>query len=312
MNKKALKETIVLCGPMGVGKSLVGKELAKKTGLPWVQLDTLRHCPRTIEEIETLQHSVELDIIGEKQYLYKLIEQYQSEEDEEKQKPIGQKIVDIQDKINDGEHFVAVSEKRKVLRTMFPGLVSYEDLGFSPRIEYQIIEKAKSAGLNPNVAWSLYAKYFEIEIMKDIVNKINAPVILDLGGGMPVVLDDEFKKFEKLSRIFFITPETYKSAIPYTPEQERAEIENIFKNFDRQKVVSLHLPEEYESQDRRASRDKLNPYVIASGDLDRYSDTIIETGGMVISDEKVSKKKVSAVVDQIIAQTQTQNATQEK
>lgn len=298
-SKKAPKGTTVLIGPMGVGKSLLAKELSKKTGMPVLQLDIMRHCPKTIREIEKSEYETILDVVGLKEELNNVGDKLTDEARENIVKAIRSK-----------ENFISVCEKRKKLRAEYPELINYESIGYKFSEQYNIIEKAKECGMDPNIVWSYYQKFYEIEFLRATVAQLKKPVILDLGGGVPIVLKEEFEKCEYKARLLFVSNLQLRDAIPYTPDEMQKELDGVFESFDKSKIVSLHLPENYEEQDRRSARDKLTKKFIKSGQYDNYAGATIDTTGMVIEDGVVDEEVVAEKVSEIIAKTNNQEKCQ--
>lgn len=298
-NKKAPKGTTVLIGPMGVGKSLLARELSKKTGMPVFPVDIMRHCPKKIEQIEQYRHDTMLDVIGIK-----------AEIAEAKKAGLDGRVQDLRKELREKENFISVCERRKELRAQYPDLPNYEDLGFRMSDEVGLINKAKECGMDPNIVWSYYQKFYEIEFLKQIPVHLTQPVILDMGGGVPVVLQKEFERCEYKARLLMISKSQLRSVIPYTPTEMQVELNKAFENFDKSNIVSLHLPKGYETQDRRSARDKLTAGFIASGQYDERAGVMVETTGMVLSEHNVNQEVVSSVADTIIERTNIQSACQ--
>ena len=47
-------KTIILIGPVGVGKSTISRELGRVLNLPVINVDLLRHCPKTLDQIRRI------------------------------------------------------------------------------------------------------------------------------------------------------------------------------------------------------------------------------------------------------------------
>lgn len=298
-NKKAPKGTTVLIGPMGVGKSLLARELSKKTGMPVLQLDLMRHCPKSIKDIERVEHDVILDIVGIREELDNAGDSLSKEARK-----------NLLETLKTKENFVSVCERRKKLRAQYPNIPNYEDFGFKMSEEVGLINRAKEYGMDPNIIWSYYQKFYEIELLKQVPFHLTEPVILDMGGGVPVVLQKEFERCENRIKLLMLSKSQLRSVIPYSPSEMQVELNKAFDSFDKSNIVSLHLPKGYETQDRRSARDKLTAGFIASGQYDERAGVVVDTTGMVLADHNVDQEVVSNVADSIIEKTNIQSACQ--
>ena len=79
------------------------------------------------------------------------------------------------------------------LREFLPNVRNYSQMGFKPKVSAYIEKKFGKT------AWHFYQKQFETLLLKEIVENIECPVILDLGGGMGISLDENYKKLDMLS-----------------------------------------------------------------------------------------------------------------
>ena len=162
-NKNVYENSIVLIGPVGAGKSLISTKLGEKTGMPVITTDLLRHCPKSMEEIDTKK----------RQIVNRLAELDNCDS------------LDV-DKVEIGwlKNQLWVCKRQKEMRTLLPNVPNYEEMGFDGRVS----NYARDLGL---VEWHFYQKQFENQLLKSIVANMQTPAIIDMGGGMAISLDEE-------------------------------------------------------------------------------------------------------------------------
>ncbi len=255
MNKQVLDNSIFVIGPVGTGKSLVSWALGKETGLPVITTDLLRHCPKTIKQIEFVQNKVRESIVKTKDELNTVT-------DENKRKELEQKLKKLK---NDDW----VCDRQKEMRKLLPKVPNYEDFGFNGDV-------SNFANKMGDVAWHFYQKQFENQMLTCIVDQLDTPAIVDMGGGMAVSLDDEYAKIAgEISKQY---PEQYKQHINLSCvgfniiQRELAKCPN---------VVNLVLPKDYNSMDKASGNKNLNDKFVASGQYEKLANVNIPVDGLI-------------------------------
>lgn len=279
--RKILKECVVIIGPAGVGKSYVSEELAKQTGMPLITMDLLRHCPASIKVIEQKKAELEEKIAELKGKISKK-KSYQ-----------GTKMLKM---LNDCNKELCIIDRQLEMRKMLPNLPNYEQMGFNKETSERLLQEYSP------VVWHYYQKQFETTLLKNFIKQIDRPCIIDMGGGMPIALEEEYRGFDQhfkrnrkewyeknfdLSKCRFIT------------------IKNIFRHFGV--VVNLEPPKEVD-EDSRFNKDPLNKWFLESGQYhelatDNIDTTRLQEGGAV-SDAKL-KLIVSNIKEIINKNTDT-------
>ena len=106
-------------------------------------------------------------------------------------------------------------------------------MGFKQKVSTYIEKKFGKT------AWHFYQKQFETLLLKEIVENIECPVILDLGGGMGISLDENYKKLEQLGRK--IDNELFEKEFPHLDMIGFDKIKSLLLNFEN--IVNLQIPE---------------------------------------------------------------------
>ena len=301
MNKSVLKKCIVLTGPVGVGKSLLSNELKKKTELPCIIFDIMRHAPMTIENIRQNRQFV-LNKIAELEQELALANPQRCEE--------------IKKEIAGFKNAVWVSEEQEKIRTLLPKLPNYEMLGYDERVSRYIQDNSEKYGVSRHIAWHYYQKRFEIELFKAMTEQLQTPAILDLGGGVPVCLTKDYEVFDKVAKQILkdqrkfeekypFTKKDLKTAFPYSPKECQKETLHMFDCFPSKNIVSLHLADDYMQNSARAKHEPLNEKFVNSGFYDMVSGTKINTNGMQTANG-IDSQVVSEIAAKIIEKTQVE------
>ncbi len=145
------------------------------------------------------------------------------------------------------------------LREFLPNVRNYSQMGFKPKVSAYIEKKFGKT------AWHFYQKQFETLLLKEIVENIECPVILDLGGGMGISLDENYKKLEQLGRK--IDNELFEKEFPHLDMIGFDKIKSLLSNFEN--IVNLQIPESPIYM-QKAKEDKLNRKFI---DSHQYEET---------------------------------------
>lgn len=267
-NKEVYENSIVLIGPVGAGKSLISTKLGEKTGMPVITTDLLRHCPKNLEEIDAKERQIvnrfaELDDCNS---------------------------LDV-DKVEIGwlKNQLWVCKRQKEMRTLLPNVPNYEEMGFDGRVS----NYARDLGL---VEWHFYQKQFENQLLKAIVENLQTPAIIDMGGGMAISLDEEYEDIAYDLQDF--NPVMFKKYVDMNQIGFNHIKETLapFKN-----VVELVLPEEYKESMEKASLDKLNDKFISSGQYAMLATKHVSVEGL-ISEVDYNAERANQIVDEISAE----------
>ncbi len=273
------KQHIVLCGPMGVGKSIISRPLAAATGLPVYSLDRLRYLPHLNiinEELATIEQEIaqaDLDYVQERDI-----------------KAAGRVLADKKSCKEDKE----IWESQKALREdpcIGDLLQNYDEMGYNFRTSCRLMEIAKANGINKNIAWHYYQNSFEIMLIKNFIANLDRKAIIDFGGNMPIVLAEECLAFEKILEGMGQEGEALLAEMPMRARDMIREKEKMMGLFDKSKIVSLHLAPTYNEPvidgepnpdfNNKAAKSNLNPYFVESGQFDAIAGVVVETQGMV-------------------------------
>lgn len=242
MNKSIYENSIVLIGPVGVGKSVIASRLSKITGMPIVSTDLLRHCfskDALKSHLEFLEfsirtlHEVNPELRNDERTIEKL------------------KRLKSQEKL--------LKEQFK-LREMFPNLKSYEDYGYHDDLSRIMLKYYGEIG------WHFYEKQFENKLLADIIAQLRKPCILELGGPVAISLDKQYDVIAEKMKIR--NPALFKSGFKENNKGFSFIKECLlpFKN-----VILLTLPDDYKFKMMKASCDALNPHLLSSGQYDRLA-----------------------------------------
>ncbi|MBQ7603275.1 MAG: hypothetical protein IJU58_03975 [Clostridia bacterium] len=270
--KRILNDCVVIIGPAGVGKSYVSEELAKQTGMPLITMDLLRHCPNKIKDIKRKKAELEENI---KELEEKL---------NQKKNYQGTKISKMLDNC---KKELIITDEQLNMRCMFPDLPNYEQMGFNEEVSQRLLKEYSP------VVWHFYQKQFETTLMQNVFKQIDRPCIIDMGGGMPIALEEEyrglaehFKRNRKewyaknfdLSKCRFIT------------------IKNMFSHFGV--VVNLEPPKEAD-EDSKFIKDPLNKWFLDSGQYHELATDNIDTNRL-LEGGAVSDAKLKLIVSNIL------------
>lgn len=253
--QKVLNESIILIGPAGSGKSLISTELSKKTGLPVIDTDIMRHCPKTIDEIKNSDR----DIIEKLENLDKKLISCDDSQQE-----------DIKKQIADLKNSRLICAKQIETRTLLPNLPNYEDMGFNGEVSDLVKNKY---GI---IAWHFYQKQFENQLLQALTQQLDSPCIVDMGSGMAVSLDmyykDLSKKFKK------VDPELYLKNFDLSKigAYQIAGALHGFKN-----IVNLNLPNDFKYTMQKAAADELNTYFISTRQYQRLATSSVDIDGLI-------------------------------
>lgn len=131
-------------------------------------------------------------------------------------------------------------------------------------------------------------------LLESICENVNGPVILDLGGGMPISLDGEYAKLQQ--RFLEINPTLFKMTFSHLDKIGEAQVKNVLGKFKN--VCYLVLPTNLSNHGTRASNDVLNPMFVSSGQYETVSTTVkhINVEGM-FTDEKKLKNILNQVTN---------------
>ena len=266
MNKEALEKSIVLIGPIGVGKSVIANELSINMGLDVISTDLLRFCPHNIEPLQQENIELQKQIDSKKTINLFLLN---------KSKKIHNTIRNCEQKI----HF---NNKLIKLRTLLPNVPNYYEMGYRPEIAELI---SQNYG---NIAWHCYNKEYEIKLMQAIVENLNEPLIIDTGGGVPNVLqnDREVALKDNNGKVYFSMGKN-KTALIFD------DIKKTFSNFGN--VVYLKMPQRIESE---KAKDSLNESFIQSGQYEKLATQTISTENLIKND-KLNPERLKNIVCEI-------------
>jgi len=272
--------SFVMVGPAGVGKSVVSRELSKKTGLPVINFDILRGCPRTTEEIDSRITTIKNQI--------KMIDM---EIDKDSNDAVRFSLIKKRESL---QNEIWVNEERRKLRELMPNLPNYDDFGYSGDVSEFLRSKFG------DVAWHYYQKQYEQLLLEGVCEHFNGPAILDLGGGLPISLDSEY---DKLRETFLeLSPELYYKHFNHLDKIGFDKVKSVIDRFDN--VTYLKLPQDYSRHGTRASKDKLNQLFIASGNFETLATNIVPVDNLFVQDEnnnpKLNIEGLESIVDNVI------------
>lgn len=320
MNKEVLNKSIFLVGPAGCGKSLHSRRLGEKTNLPVITMDNLRHCPRSIEFLESECERLDLAIMANRALLENSV-------GIEKEELMAKRryLIDMHSKRSD----------QLRMRRLLPNLPNYNDIaltihtgkgagmyrmGFNDTMAEGIRDIAQSHGFNPNIAWHNYQKPFEIALVQNLIEQLDFPAIIDFGGGMPISLERGYNSMEQRAFALGITEEEYREVIPFDGETLTRETMYTFNALPSSQVVYFKAPEDlYQNPEKyrenrgmkRLLADKLNPEFIGAQQYEAVSGVSIYTENALAGSE-INFEAVEENCDQIISQTKTKAQSQDE
>lgn len=274
INKEEIyNRSIIFTGPMGAGKTLISRELENVLNLPVVSTDLLRHCPHDIKQIE--ERKKEIDV--ERNYLKLKIS---SCADEKEKRELKQKLYDLNAEFE-------CRNRQIEMRNFLGDIKNYDDMGFDERATVYLRENFGE------VAWHFYQKKFENALLEEIVNALPSPCILDLGGGMTISLDDDYKKLYSL----FSSIDKNLTEKHLCKDLHFNKIKTILKPFKN--ITYLKLPDNYKSQKTRASETHLNDIFISTGQYDKVATKTISVEGL-IENGKINQTKLDSIISKTI------------
>lgn len=268
----AQANSVILQGPMGVGKSTVAEELSKQTSLPHVWVDTLRECPRDIDKIED-------DIKDIKEQIANI-------------EKTGRGSGSAMEMLAFYKSLLWLHENYLVQRKLFPNLPNYFDFGF----EHEISTTLNNC-YGP-VAWHMYHKQFENRLLEEITNQVDFPCILDLGGGMATSPTAAYNKerIKILNSGNHYFAEWRMGAIFDYKKMDFSVIEKSLKPFKQ--VVTLKSDNCFS---KGAASDKLNEIFVATGDFDKTATLSVDANDLFPDKHTTNKDKLNQIVAQILS-----------
>ena len=266
------QQSIVFVGPAGVGKSLCSWKMGERLNLPVITMDYMRDCPTKIEEIESKKEKVEKRI----SYIEEIIDFVS----EGKSRDLGRELSRLKNEC-------WVYQRQIEMRKILPNLPNYKQMGF---------KKDVSKFLNDNfgaVAWHYYQKQFENRLLKTAIEQIDRPVIFDLGGGMAISLDKDYKILDKELR--GSNEKLYLQNFN-SDEIGFEHIKNLLEPFKN--VVFLNPPKDYKTTMNRAGRDKLNETFLKTRQYDEVATLKEDTTGL-IKGSSYNEKRLNEILDDV-------------
>lgn len=267
-------QSVILIGPVGSGKSLISQKLSKETSMPVITTDLLRHCPKTIEEIDKKYENC-----------LNRIEQTQIETKSAKKVSEYEKL---KRRMDDLFLDCEILKNQRELRELLPNVSNYSDYGWNRDVSKYVMDRF---GM---VAWHFYQKQFENQLLQELISKLDRPCIIDMGGGMSISLDKDYHKLaeqfkeinEDLFRQYFDL-----SKIGFS------QIKTMLKPFSN--IVELKLPYDYKKTMLKAKNDKLNPKFISSGQNRKLATSVVSVKG-ILQDGRPNDQVVNKIVKDII------------
>ncbi len=276
----AREKSIVLQGPIGIGKSTIAEELSKCTGLPHVWADTLRECPKDCEQIERKIKDYEQEI-----------ERLEKDNTSEA----------IKETIIMYKHMLWLQKNYLSQRQLFPTLPNYADFGFSPEVSSCLRD------CYGPVAWHMYHKQFENLLLQELTRTVDFPCILDLGGGMA---SSPKAAYDKAVEEILASDNHYFSqwrleGIFNFKRMDFGIIENSLKPF---KNVVTFKQKVKNANGRGEGAEKLNEAFLSSGDFDKTATKTVDVTGLFDKNSNLNSNKVDEIVSSILL-TRDENET---
>lgn len=273
MNKNALNNSIIIVGPVGAGKSLISQELSRKTGLPIITTDSLRFCPNTIEEIEAMKRGFYGEMCSLKKRLEICVDKKEREELEKRLSILRNRdaICDIQIK----------------MRRLLPNVPNYDNMGYNSDVSNFVRRYG-------DVAWHFYEKQFENTLLCAILEQLDTPAIVDMGGVMAISLDDEYAVFAEQARAQ--NPEWFNKYM----DMDKVGFDIIKSQLSKCPcVVELVLPQDYKATMEKAGGNAtLNDKFINSGQFSQVSNYHISVEGL-LNGRMYNPNKLAQIVKEI-------------
>ena len=275
--QEIFNNSIVIVGAIGSGKSLFSEELARKTGLPIITADLLRHCPKNPNELVDRISKLKNDY----DKLSQTIQVTTNKEELENLSKFASKLS------ND----IWSNERQLKMRKLLPNVANYKEMGFDGRASDFLRE---NFGIT---AWHFYQKQFENELLRQVVINLPCPAIIDLGGGMAISLEKDYSfltsKFKSLNEDLF----NKHINIEKTGFNHIEKALKPFKN-----VLYLRLPINYQKMKKARNNHDLNDLFINTKQYEKLSTLTIDTE-TIIEEEKINETMLSSVVNDIITKT---------
>ena len=219
-------------------------------------MDALRHCPSNVDDIIRYKKFCESKI-------EKLKHDFQNEKNEEAKDKLRHEI----------DHFntdIWTCSRRIEMRNLLPNVPNYEELGFKRDVSNYLLDNYGS------IAWHFYQKQFENALLKSVVEQLQEPVILDLGGGMAISLEKDYEILDKKFRE--LNPKLYNENFNLHMIGFK-HIKKALKPFKN--VIYLSLPDNYLELKSRARKDNLNEIFISTGQYNELASKIVDTTGLL-------------------------------
>ena len=279
-NTNIYKNSIIIIGPSGVGKSLVSRRLGEVNRLPVINADLLRHCLKDPGEL-----------ILKKAQVSSKIRELQNELEDNPSCNVYRTKHEIIRLTNEAWTL----DRQREMRMLMPLVKNYEEMGFDAEVSKTIKEKYG------DIAWHFYQKQFEIKLLEDIIKNLNQPCVIDMGGGMVVSLDEEYKKLDQKFRE--INQDLYLKHFDLD-SIGFDKIQNVLKPFKN--IIELELPTDYKKYDTRASRDPLNDTYISTNQYHTLASKSVSVGGLIVED-RLNDRALESVVRVINKHVQSED-----
>ncbi len=291
MKKEIAKQSIMLMGPVGAGKSLLSQNLKKRTGKLAITLDIMRHCPKDVKVIEAEKAEAENRVV--------VIRKMLGEEKDPR------RVAELERQLARTENLIWVCDTRIPIRKALPKLPNYEELGYNEKISREIQDRAGELGLNRSVAWHYYQKRFENELLGSLVEQLEVPAIIDLGGGVPICLTKDYQIIYKKAVEMGFDIEEYMPK----PEVLEKQTNEVFGAFPKENIFYLELPRDYKKTMEKAGHEPLNDTFIGTGQYQERAGEIIKVGEM-IEGKTINQDAVDRNCAHIIETTLSQGQVQ--
>lgn len=232
------KNSKVLIGGVGAGKSFLATKLSEILGIPKLTADEFRHLPH-LDQIEKMLQDPNISPMR-------------------------------RDELN---HMLKLRQK-------FPNILNYEDFGFNGEASTFLREHFGE------VAWHFYQKQFEQLLLESVCENVNGAIILDLGGGMPISLDEDYRQLAE--KFLSINPDLFKREFKHLDKIGFNNVQQILNKFDN--VFYLQMPINFSEHGTRAGNDALNKRFIESNQYQTASKnvTTINVEGMFNDNSKLN------------------------
>lgn len=280
MNQNIYKESIIVIGPVGVGKSTVSRRLGEVNRMPVIITDLLKHCPKDLGGIYLQRSKIRTRINELKDDI-----EYNSKCDKYKANKELRKL----------NNDMWVLDKQVEMRMLLPNVKNFSDFGFKPEVSVYLRERFG------DVAWHYYQKQFENKFMQDLINNLPKPCVIDMGGGLPISLDEEYVKLDKEFRS--IDEKLYLQNFDLDGINFEI-IKTMLEPFKN--VVELELSTDYKKYDSRASRDPLNDVYLSTKQYGQLAKKTINASGL-FSEDKLNDRALDGIVRVINKHVQSED-----